>query len=150
MMYLERLEVLSVYYTVQELFTTVSGVKVVDDYPVDDLVIPSISVNAGLIRLENFELGNREGLRYRKWYIDIFAKNKAQRDEFGYRVLNAFDSGVTVYDYNAGFPPASGIPVIEHLNVMQKDMNFIRIMPELVDKMYYRATVSIAAVNDTV
>lgn len=149
-MFLERLEDLSVYYAVNNLFTTVSGITIVDDYPVDNLVIPSISVNAGKIRLENFELGNRSGLRYRKWYIDVYAKNKAQRDEFGYRVLNAFTNGVTVYNYNVGFPPASGIPILEHMNVMQKEMDFIRIMPEFVDKLYYRATITIAATNDTV
>lgn len=149
-MYLERLEDLSVYYHVENLFADVAGVKVVDDYPVDNLVIPSISVNAGKIRLEDFELGNRTPIRFRKWYIDVYAKNKTQRDEFGYRILNAFNDGIYVYDYNVGFPPASGIPTIEHMAISNKEMDFVRILPELVDKMYYRATITIVAVNDTV
>lgn len=149
-MYTERLEDLAVYYLVKNLFTTVSGVKVTDDYPNENLVIPSISVNAGRLRLEEYELGNREGLRYRQWYIDVYAQNKAQRDEFGYRILHSFDDGITVYDYNAGFPPATGLAVLEHLNVERKEMNSIRIIPELVDKLYYRTTITIAAVNDTI
>lgn len=149
-MYLERLEDLSVYYLVNNLFTTVPGIKVVDDYPVDNLTIPSISVNAGKIRLEGFELGNRDELRARKWFIDVYASNKSQRDDFGYRILNAFTDGIPIYDYNVAFPPASGIPVIEHMQVVQKEMDFIRINPALVDKLYYRATITIAAVNDTV
>lgn len=149
-MYIERLEDLSVNYFIKSLFTDVSGLPITDDYPTDNLVIPSISVNAGPLRLEDYELGNSKGLRIRKWYIDIYALNKAQRDEFGYRILNSFDRGIPIYDYNVGFPPASGIPQIEHLDVYQRELTPVRIMPELVDKLYYRSTITIVANNDTV
>jgi len=148
-MFLERLEDLSVYYAVKEIFKSAPNVKVTDDYPVETLTLPSVSVNAGKLRLENFELGNRKGRRFRKWYIDVYAQNKAQRDEFGYLILNAFDNGVYVYDYNVGFPPASGIPMIEHLDVSQKEMDFIRVLPELTEKLYYRSTITMVASNDT-
>jgi hypothetical protein len=147
--YIEREEDLSVYYLITNLFTDVAGLKVVDDYPVDNLIIPSIAVVAGKIRLEDFELGNRVGRRYRKWMIEVYAKNKSQRDEYGYRILNGFTNGITVYDYDLGFPPVV-VPKAEHLDVVQREMDIIRIMPELVDKMYYRATITISAVNDTV
>jgi hypothetical protein len=148
-MYRERVEDLSVYYLVKDLFASVAGVLVVDDYPNQDLVLPTVAVTAGKVRLEDFELGNREGRRYWKWKIEVYAKNKSQRDEFGYRILNAFINGITVYDYNSGFPP-SVVPVLGHLDVVSREMDFIRVMPELVDKMYYRAAITIAATNDTV
>ena len=149
-MFLERLEDLSVYYLIKDLFNATPGITIVDDYPVTDLVIPSIAINAGKLRLEGFELGNRDELRARKWYIDVYAKNKAQRDDFGYKILNAFKDGINIYDYNQGFPPASGIPIIEHMDVPSKELDPIRIDPNLVDKMYYRVTITIGAVNDTV
>jgi hypothetical protein len=148
-MSLERLEDLSVYYLVKNLFASVPGVLVVDDYPNQDLVLPTVAVTAGKVRLEDFELGNRAGRRYWKWRIDVYAKNKSQRDEFGYRILDSFLNGVTVYDYNAGFPPAT-VSGIGHLDVVAREMDFIRVMPELVDKMYYRAAITIVATNDTV
>jgi len=148
-MLLERKEDLAVTFLVTNLFTDVTGLKIVDGYPVDSLVVPSIAIEAGKIRLENFEIGNRGSRRYRKWIIEVYAKNKSQRDEYGYRILNGFDNGIAVYNYDLGFPPTV-VPQLEHLDVVQKEMDIIRIMPELVDKMYYRATITISAVNDTV
>lgn len=146
---LERLEDLSVIYLVNNLFSTVNGINIVDEFPQTDLVIPTISITQGKIRLEDFELGNRLGRRYRRWYIDVFALNKAQRDEIGYKILNGFPNGITVYNYNLGFPPAV-VASVEHLDVQQRELDFIKIIPELVDKLYWRCTVSIFATNDTV
>ncbi len=148
--FLERNEDLSVYYLIKNAFSSVPAVPIEDGFPITNLAIPSIAIEAGKIRLENFELGNRLGLRYRKWYIDVFAKNKSQRDEFGYLILNSFNNGITVYDYNMGFPPTATPPVIEHMDVKSREMDVIRIQPDLVDKLYYRATITIVAVNDTV
>lgn len=147
--YIERKEDLAVNYIIKNLFTDVPGINIVDGYPTDTLIIPTIAIEAGKLRLEDFELGNRLGRRYRKWLIEVYAKNKSQRDEYGYRILNGFTNGIAVYDYDLGFPPVV-VPQLEHLDVAQREMDIIRIMPELVDKMYYRATITISAVNDTV
>lgn len=149
-MLLERLEDLSLYYLIKDSFSSVTDLTIVDGFPLTNLIIPSIAIEAGKIKLQDFELGNRDGLRYRKWYIDVFARNKSQRDEFGYKILNDLRNGIQIYDYNIGFPPSATPPVIEHMNVKSREMDIIRIQPELVDKLYYRATVTIVAVNDTV
>lgn len=149
-MYLERLEDLSLYYLIKDSFSSVTDLTIVDGFPLTNLIIPSIAIEAGKLKLQEFELGNRDGLRYRKWYIDVFARNKSQRDEFGYKILNDLRDGIKVYDYNTGFPPSVTPPVIEHMNVKSREMDIIRIQPELVDKLYYRATITIVAVNDTV
>ncbi len=147
---LERLEDLSVNYLIKDIFSSVSSLPIEDGFPEKNLIIPSVSVENGKIKLENFELGNRSHLRYRKWYFDVFAKTKSQRDDFSYLIMNSFDNGIFIYDYNTGFPPDVTPPVIEHMDVKSIEMDIIRIQPELVDKLYYRATITIVAVNDTV
>ncbi len=149
-LFIERLEDLSLFYLVKNSFASVTDLIIVDGFPLTNLIIPSIAIEAGKIKLQDFELGNRDGLRYRKWYIDVFARNKSQRDDFGYKILNELRDGIKIYDYNTGFPPDATPPVIEHMNVKSREMDIIRIQPDLVDKLYYRATITIVAVNDTV
>lgn len=149
-MYLEKKEDLSFYYFVQNSFSAYPDIKIVYGFPKDTLTLPSISVYSKKLTLQNFELGNRSGLRLRRYIIDIFANTDTQRDEFGYKILNELDNGVLVYDYDVGFPPSVTPPVIEHLNMESRTMDIIDIRPELVDKLYYRATLTIVAKNDTV
>ncbi len=149
-LYIERLEDLSLIYLIKDSFASVVGLPIEDGFPTSSLIIPSIAIEAGKIKIQDFELGNRDGLRYRKWYIDVFAKTKGQRDDFGYKVLNDLRDGILVYDYNMGFPPSATPPVIEHMNVKSREMDVIKIDSNLVDKLYYRATITIVAVNDTV
>lgn len=147
MMYLERKEDLSVYFLVKTLFRSNPEIKIVDGFPDEALTIPSVAVDNDVLALEDFELGNREGRRTRTWYIDVFAKNKTQRDDFCYRILNGFKNGIVVYDYDEGFPDDSSPSKIGHLGVIMRRMRPLKINPKLVDKMYYRATVTIVASN---
>lgn len=149
-MHLERLEDLSVIYHVKNVLSIYPSINVVDGYPFTDLKIPVVSVDEGRLMLEDYELGNSQGRRNRRWYIDVFAKTKSQRDEVGYELLNSFKRGITVYDYNTGFPPDYSPASIEHLDVVARELIPIPIDPELVDTLYYRSTVAIVARNDTV
>lgn len=144
-MYQYRKEDLSVFYWLKTLFSPYSFVTIVDGFPSTDLVIPSVSTESDITVMEDFELGNREGIGYRSWYIDIFAKNKTQRDEFAYMILDALKDGIPVYDYDIGIPSST---LIGHLNILKRRMKILRIDPELVSTMYYRANVSILAIND--
>jgi len=144
-MYTERKEDLSIYYWLKALFADYSFITVVDGFPSTDLVIPSVSVEPDTIEVEDFQLGDRAGLRMRTWYLDIFAKNKTQRDEFAYKILDALKDGVPVYDYDISIPSDTEIG---HLDILKRRMYIFRIDPELVSTMYYRATVSILAIND--
>ncbi len=149
-MYKERKEDLSVYYYLVDKFSDVPFVHIEDGFPEKELSIPTIAVEAGRVDVEQFELGNRDGLRIRKWYIDIFAKNKSQRDEFGYRLLDTLKDGIDVYNYDQGFPPGVTPDKIGHLRIMGLSYAPIRAEESLVDKLYYRATISIVAVNEVV
>ncbi len=143
-MYREKLEDLSVYYYIEDMFTDVTGINIVDDFPTTNLVTPTISVTTDTIDTEIFELGNRERSQFRTWYIDVFAKNKAQRDEFSYRILNELEECIPVYNYDDGFPPT----VVAQLGCLQPEdirLRIIRVFPELVDKLYWRATVTLVA-----
>lgn len=149
-MQLERKQDLAVYYFIQDLFSDVSGIKVVDEFPTTLLTLPTIAVEAYTIDNSKFlQLGDTERIMIRIWSIDIFAANKAQRDEYGYRILSALETKVPVYDYDEGNPPMA----LTKLGVLQPDriqMEFIRILPELVDKLYYRASVNFTCTYNAV
>jgi len=148
-MYLERKEDLSVYYFLKTYFPE-SFINVVDGFPEGDLVLPTVAVEAGKIDVVEFELGNRDGLRVRKWYIDIYAKNKSQRDEFGYRLLDVLKDGIPVYNYDEGFPPSVSPTRAGTLQVLSKSYNPVRISADVVENLYYRATISFVAQDDKV
>ena len=146
-MYLERKEDLSVYYFLKSVFPE-TFITVVDGFPEEDLVLPTVAVEAGKIDVVQYELGNRDGLRVRKWYIDIYAKNKSQRDEFGYRLLDELKDGIPVYNYDEGFPPSVTPTRVGALTVSSKSYIPVKISADVVEKLYYRATISFVAQND--
>jgi hypothetical protein len=92
----------------------------------------------------DFQLGDRSGKRLRTWFIDVFAKNKTTRDEFSYKIHNELRNGITVYDISDGVPT---LDKIGHLNIVQRRIKVVRVDPELVSTMYYRASISILAEN---
>lgn len=140
----ERLEDLSVYYFVSNLFSGTPSIKVVDGFPESILTVPTISVEAGRLNSNLFEMGNKKRLLDRSWYIDVFAQNKSQRDDIGYLLLHALEDCIPVYDYNLGFPPVS-VTQLGCLEVGTLRMDIVRIMPQFVDKLYYRSSISLMA-----
>ena len=149
-MLLERKEDLSIRQLIESSLPTTITINVVDGFPEEVLTLPTVSIDADTIELIDFELGNRDGRRIRSWNIDIFAKNKSQRDEIGYQLLNALKNGIIVYNYDEGFPPVVSPSQIGHLDVLSRKMTIIKIFSSLVEKMYYRATISVIATNDVV
>lgn len=145
-----RLEDLSVNYWVRGIFTSFPQITIVNEFPTTILGVPTISVVNGKLVEEFFELGNREtGVRTRRWFIDIFAGNASQRDDFAYRILTETSDGINVYDYNGGFPPASP-SLINHLSVISKSYNPIPVVASLNEKLYYRGQLILITKNDKV
>lgn len=149
-MYLERKEDLSIIYFLKDRFSSVAGINIEDGFPDKLLTIPTLAVEAGKIELHPFEIGNRYSKRLRVWEIDIFAKNKSQRDEFGYKLLKDLENGIIVYDYDMGFPPLVTPSKIGHLQIVTTTLTPIRINPALSDSLYYRATLLFIAYNESV
>lgn len=143
-MYYERKEDLAIYYWLVNKFSGAS-VNIIDGFPVDPLSIPSIAVDWSSTELLDIQLGDRAGSRLRTWHIDVFAKNKSQRDEFAYKIYNDLKDGITVYDIVNGVPSATSIG---HLNILQRRINRIDIDPELTGMLYYRARLTILTQND--
>lgn len=149
-MLLERKEDLSVIYFIKDLFSGTSTINVVDGFPVEGLTIPCIAVEAKRIDTAKFELGDKKRVQIRAWYIDVFAQNKSQRDEIAYTILNALESCIPVYDYDEGFPPTVTPTRLSCMNTEDLRLDIVRVMPQLVDKLYWRATVSFTAVENTI
>lgn len=150
-MYVERKEDLSVFYHIKDLFASVTFAIIEDSFPDTVVTLPTIAVDAGTLNHELYELGNRTPLRIRKWYIDVFAKTKSQRDDFCYKILNSLDSGVNVYNYDEGFPPDVTPSKIGHLGLLSKQFIPIPVPPpEENQKKYYRGQVIFVTENDQV
>jgi len=143
-MFLERKEDLAIYYWLVDLFSSTQGINVVDGFPDDPLKLPTISVEWDDTEAVDFQLGDRSGKRLRTWFIDVFAKNKTTRDEFAYKIHNELRNGITVYDIVDGVPTQDKIG---HLDILQRRIKVVRVDPELVSTMYYRASISILAEN---
>ena len=139
----ERLEDLSAYYFLSNLFSG-SGVTVVDAFPESDLVIPTVAIESDSLDALKYELGNKQRINFRTWYIDVFAANKSQRDEMAYMIRDALEDCIPVYNYNLGFPPTD-VPQLGCLDVDSISIKWVRVLPQLVDKMYYRAVVKFTA-----
>lgn len=142
-MFQERLEYLSVYYFLQTLFQGTT-ITVEDGFPDTILTLPTVSVETDVIDARNYELGNKERTQLTTWYIDVFAQTKTQRDEITHKIRHALEDCIPVYDYSQGFPPTV-VPQIGCLDVHSIRSKWIRIMPQLVDKMYYRTETSFTA-----
>lgn len=144
-----RLEDLSVNYFIKGLFEDQTFITIVDDFPRQLLQLPTISVVAGRLIEERYELGNRDaGLRTRKWIFDIFAKTTSQRDDFGYKILDTTDNGISVYDYNEGFPPDASPTRINQLSVIKKSYEPLDTIPTSKnEKLYYRGQIILITQN---
>jgi len=138
------------YYHIKDQFTDTSYAIIEDSFPETVLELPTVAIDAGTLDHELYELGNRTPLRIRKWYIDVFAKTKSQRDDFCYRILNSLDDGINVYDYDEGFPPDVSPTKIGHLGLIKKSFLPIPVMVEENQKKYYRGQVIVITEQDQV
>jgi len=140
-MFLERLQDLSIYHWLKnDILASYPSVTVVDGFPLDDLVLPTVAVVNQPMNIVPLELGERKGQRNRIWDLEVYGANKAQVDELTSVILEDLEVGIPVYDYNDGFPPTT-VPQLGVL--MPYDINIIpiRIFPQLMEKIYWRNSV---------
>jgi len=150
-----RKEDLSVYYFIKSVFSSYPLLNVVDSFPStavenSELIIPTVSIDAGKLVEEDFEIGNRNKIRVRTWYIDIFAKNKSQRDDMGYSMLAAANNGINIYDYDEGFPPDVSPTRIGHMQILSQSYEPIPVILSENEKSYFRGQIIFVTENDTV
>ena len=149
-MLIYRLEDLSVKYFVEDIFRDVPFITIVDSFPDQILQVPTVSIEAGRLKEELFEIGNRDRVRIRRWYIDIFAKSIPQRDDMAYRLMDESKDGINIYDYNEGFPPSVSPTKIGHMDIMGIAYEPIPVFLEEHENKYYRGQVTLVSQNDTV
>lgn len=142
----ERKEDLSIYYWLKDLFSATPYIGIHDGFPGSPITVPVVAVDYRILNARHYELGNKERLGNRIWYIDVFAKNKSQRDEIAYTILHALEESIPVYDYDEGFPPDVSPSRLGCLMIGDNvELEVIEIMPELVDTLYYRERVTFSA-----
>lgn len=145
-MQLNRLFDLSIFYWLQD--TVPAIVNVEDGFPVGELTLPTVSITSLDIEGNPFELGGCD-LDNLFWRIDVFAKNKAQRDELAYLIYKELESNVAVHDYDLGFPPVVA-PVLGTLIVSRRKMRPVHVFEDLVEKMYWRLTITFVSYYEVI
>jgi len=146
-----RLEDLSMNYFIRDIFQSFSSITIVNEFPKEILQLPTIAVINGRLIEEYFELGNRDkGLRTRRWFIDIFAKSVSQRDDYAYKILDSTNNGISVYDYNEGFPPDASPATVNHLSVISQSYEPLDVVSTSNEKLYYRGQLILITQNDLV
>jgi len=140
-MKLERKQDLSIYYWLTSFLGPLySAIKVVDGFPTEPIVTPSVSIDGENIRLSPFQLGDRRGRRKRVWIIDVYAKNKAQRDEITSEIIDTLENGITVYDYDSGFPPVV-VPQLGILMPYEIDATPVHMFEQMMEHLYWRESI---------
>jgi len=146
-----RNEDLSMFYFIKNMFQDLASfIEIVDSFPERVLTIPTISIDAGKIKEELFEMGDKDKVRIRTWYIDVFAKNKSQRDDFGYKILDKTKNGINIYDYNEGFPPDIIPTKIGHMDILSISYEPVPVMLDESEPLHFRGQVILVTQNDTV
>jgi len=135
-MQLFRKQDLSIYYWL--VSKVPSGINVEDGFPPGKLELPTVSITSLDTTGTPFELGGRDKDNM-FWRVDVFAVNKAQRDELAYIIYKELEDGIPVYDYDLGFvaPPQIGTLVVS-----KRNLKVIHVFEDLVEKLYYRSGIT--------
>lgn len=147
-MELQRKQDLSLVYWLKDLLVGTPFITIVSEYTENDLVVPSIAVETGVTDGEPFELGNRELLQQREYYIDIYAQNISQRNDYAYKIFNELTEAVPVNNYDEGFPPDVTPSKIGNLLLKRIRIVPVEVNPELVENMHWRSAVIYTALYE--
>jgi hypothetical protein len=134
-----RKEQLSIYYWLRELFAP-TFINVVDEFPQDELVLPTIAIITIEDNARPFQLGGSD-LDKRSWTIYVYAKNSGQRDDYLSLIKRSLESGVCVYNYDEGFPPDVAPTQVGSLYVESRKSKPLRVYEDLVKKKYWSGVV---------
>jgi hypothetical protein len=132
------------------LFADAPFVSIEEGFPDKLLSLPTVSVEWQTIDSRPFEMGNKVQLREIKYSLDVFAKDKNQRDEFIFRVFNELDMGISVYNYDEGFPPSVSPSTLGCLIPIRKNARNIELLPTLSRELYYRASITVTMIYDKI
>lgn len=135
-----RKEQLSVYYWLRDLFSP-TFINVVDEFPTEDLVLPTIAIISEEDTAKPFQLGGSD-IDKKNWSIYVYAKNSGQRDDYLSLIKRSLESGICVYNYDEGFPPDVSPTSIGSLVVESRKSKPLRVYEDLVKKKYWWGVVT--------
>jgi|SRR3989304_2794576 len=144
-MLLERQIDTSVFQLISSLFADVEFINVTREYPTEEVVNPTIAVEFESLYVKPFELGNRLGMDFFMWSIDIWAKTRTQRDDLAYTIKNAIQQGILVYDYQTNEDFTTLPDSIGALSVEEIKIKPVKIYAQLSSKYNWRTTVTLTA-----
>ena len=142
-----RKEDLSIYYWLVGLMPT--WVNVVDGFPLEDFEPPTVSIEMMPTKGMPYELGGAEQL-HQFWRIDVFGKNKTQRDEYAGLIFDELENNIPVYDYDEGFPPTVSPTQLGVLKCWDRQDVPVYTFKELVRELYWRRSITFWTYFETI
>ena len=141
----------SIYYWLKSIVPSVplNPTAVTNEFPDENLALPTVSIININVGGKPFELGGCE-LDRAFWRIDVFAQDIGTRNHLAYLVYNALKSPtVPVYDYDEGFPPTDSPSELGHLIVTSRLLNHVHVFEQLVEKLYWRTSITFYTYYET-
>jgi hypothetical protein len=144
-MEIQRKQDNSLVYWLQDLLKDSPFINIVSEYNDVELSVPCVAVETDRTMGSPYQLGDRELLLTRKYFIDIYAKNITQRNDYAYKIMNELKNPIPVYDYDDGIvsPDRLGTLLLSSIYI-----DPIKVLPELVSEMHYRSMIVYTAVYD--
>lgn len=142
---IESLQSRSIYYYLKGLLP--STVNITLAFPISNttsdppLALPTVSVDTIDIQGLPLELGNNATRQKRMWAVEVFASTPVLRDDISYQIYHALESGITVYDYNEGFPPDVSPSELGFLDVSDITIRPVYVFRDLVKDLYWRNSI---------
>lgn len=138
-MNLLRKQDLSIYYWLIDNLPTF--VTVVDAFPEEELALPTVSIDRVVINERPYQLGGQP-MDKPLWVMNVFAKDKSQRDDFAYHLYTEMLGNIPVYNYDEGFPPSVTPTQLGVLKCYGRTITPIKVFPELVRTLYWRSAIN--------
>lgn len=148
-MELQRKQDASLVYWLRTLLIDSPFISITSEYREDELTIPRITLETGVTTGDTFELGNKNLLVQRRYYLNIYAINISQRNDYAYKLFNELNTSIPVYDYDEEtlpdeLPTQIGTFLLEDVQITP-----IEVLPELVETLYWRAVVRYTAIYNS-
>ncbi|MEM4134611.1 MAG: hypothetical protein QXV73_05380 [Candidatus Micrarchaeia archaeon] len=113
-------------------------VKVVDSYPRNQIEVPLISVDIIRLDFTKLQIGDYNNIRNITWIVDVFAKNKTQRDRMTFQLMSTLEQKIPIYDFTNGFNNQNLIE-IGAIEPKRLRVEFVEIEVENPEELFFRA-----------
>lgn len=97
----------SIYHYINtQLGATWTALDIKDGFPnkLDNLDLPTVSIDYITFYSEPLELGTESTDDYGEWHFNVFARDNGERDDISYDIHELLNVGCGIYNFSGGSP----------------------------------------------